>query len=175
MESQQYYPLTSSQHLIFLSWQFTTHKQIMNIPTSFLTDAQLDLDLLKKALEEAVQRNDAFGIRITKKGKDRVQYFTDRRVRTLETLDFTGKTHDEMEAFFYQVGRKKMPMYDQPLAKMYIVRAPDGSCGLFTCISHLILDSWAISMFYKDVMTLYLAYLNQGPMPKPLKSCEALM
>ncbi|MEA4888651.1 MAG: condensation domain-containing protein [Clostridiaceae bacterium] len=169
------YPLTPSQKLVFLSWQYTLHKQITNIPSSFFVDTPLDLSLMKKAAEEAIQRNDSFGLRITRQGKNRLQYYTEKKVLVLEIKDFSGKSEQEMETFFYKTGRKKMPMYDQPLAKIYIVKAPDGSCGVFSCICHLAMDFWAICMFYRDILSLYLAYQNQAPMPKPIRSSEILL
>lgn len=175
MESQKLYPLSPSQKLIFLAWQYTIHKQVPNIPTSCFLEDDLDLVILKNASEEAVKRNDAFAIRITKQGKDRMQYFSFRSVITLETIDFTGKKLKEMEDFFYKVGSTRIPIYDKPLAKIYIVKSPDGKSGIFSCISHLIMDSWAISMFYKDVLEVYFALKDSEPMPKLPPSYESAL
>jgi len=175
MEEQKLYDLSSAQRLNFMSWRYTLHKQIMNIPTSMLVEAPLDLDLLKKAVEEAIRRNDSFGVRITRRGKEVKQFFTDRKPLLLETLDFTGRTESEMDAFFQKTGEKAIPLYDQPLAKIYIVKAPDGACGLFTCICHLMMDTWAIGLFYKDVMAVYRSMKDGTPMPAPIMSSESVL
>lgn len=175
MEIQKLYPLSPSQNLIFLAWQYTIHKQVPNIPTSCFLEDDLDLAVLKSASEEAVKRNDAFGIRITKQGKEKMQYFLFRSVLTLETIDFTGKKAKEMEDFFYKVGSTKMPIYDKPLAKIYIIKSPDGKSGIFTCISHLIMDSWAISMFYKDILEVYFALKSNESIPRQLPGYESAL
>lgn len=175
MEERTYYPLSPAQLLNFMSWKYTFHKQIMNIPTSFLIEQQLDLAVLRKAVEEAVQRNDSFGIRIIKDGKESKQYFADRKLLLLETKDFTGKKVEEMNDFCYRIGVKKIPLYEQPLAKIYIIRSPEGFCGIYSCICHLMMDTWAISMFYKDIIAIYHALADNAPMPAPIRSCESVI
>ena len=107
MENRKTYPLTSSQMSIFMAWKYSFHKQVMNIPTSFLTDSPLDLDVLKKAAAEAVSRNDAFGIRITKQGKERVQYFTDRKVLVLEKLTLPARRLSRWKPFSTRLALQK--------------------------------------------------------------------
>lgn len=175
METQQMYPLTTAQHLNFMSWRFSFLKQIMNIPSSFFVDEPLDLMLLKKAAEEAVSRNDSFGMRVTKQGKEVMQYFTDRRVLCIEMKDFSGQKQETMEAFFYKTARTPFPLYDRPLAKIYIIRTPDGNAGLFTCICHLMMDAYALNMFYRDVVSVYMALRDNTPMPAPVRSCESVI
>jgi len=175
LEERKYYPLSPAQLLNFMSWKYTFHKQIMNIPTSFLIEKPLDLAILKKAVEEAVQRNDSFAIRITKDGKETRQYFTDRELLLLETKDFSGKTVEEMNDFFNRIGRKKVSLYEQPLAKVYIIQSPEGFCGIYSCVCHLMMDTWAISMFYKDIMSIYHALTDNAPMPAPIRSCESVI
>ncbi len=175
MDNPKLYPLTPSQLSIFLAWKYSFHKNVMNVPTSFFTSAELDLDLLKKAAAEGIRRNDAFAIRLTKSGKDRMQYFAEPAVSSLEIVDFSGQSPERMEQFFNKVGRIPMPLDNKPLAKIYIVRAPDRRCGMFMVVSHLILDSWAISMFYKDVCAVYFAMKNGTPMPKNPASCRSTL
>ncbi len=162
------YPLTPSQRSIFLAWKYSLLKQVMNIPTSVFIDAPLDLKILRQATEIAIQRNDSFAIRITESGKDHMQYFAEPAVVELDIVDFTGKTVDAMEKYFYKVGAKPLTLEDSPLARILVVKAPDGRSGIYSSISHLIMDSWAISMFYKDIITIYYSLLEGKPLPKPL-------
>jgi len=175
MEEPKLYPLTSAQLLNFMSWRYTFHKQIMNIPSSIFVDAPMDLEVLKKAAEEAVGRNDSFGIRVTKRGKETMQYFTDRKALVIEIIDFSGQTDAKMNEFFHRTGRKMIPVYDRPLAKIYIVRTPEGTAGIFTCICHLMMDTWAISMFYKDILAIYTSYTSGAPMPAPIRDFEPVV
>ena len=169
------YPLTPSQLSIFLAWRWSFHKQVMNVPISFLADGSLDLQIMKQAAAEAVVRNDAFGLRVTRAGKARVQYFGEPKAEILDIIDFTGKSDEMMEAFFYKVGSKPFKLYDRPLSRLYIIKAPDGRCGVFSCFSHLMMDAWGISLFFRDMMAVYASIKDGTPRPRPLRSFEKIV
>ncbi len=168
--NRTYYPLTYSQNVMLNVRKYCLFKQIMNIPTSVLIEAPMDLALLKKATEIAIQRNDSFAIRIAEQDKKFVQYFADHDVLTLEVKDFTGKTEEAMLKFFHKIGATPMKLEDAPLAHIYIVKTPDARYGLYSSIAHIIMDSWSISMFYKDVLAVYEALQNNADLPRPLPS-----
>lgn len=172
MQERKLYPLTPAQQLMFYAWRFTIYKQLMNIPTTCLTIEPLDLNVLKKAASLAIQRNDVFGLRLTREDKKSFQYFTDRAVLALEIIDFSDKSMAEMDRYLYKIGATSARVYEQPLASVYIIKTPDGKSGIFSCINHLIMDSWAITMFYKDIWEIYYALQNNEPLPKPLPDYE---
>jgi hypothetical protein len=148
---------------------------VNNIATSVLAEPPLDLDSLRRAAEEGIERNDSFGVRIARRGKQVMQYFGERRPLVLETRDFTGQTDADMEAFFQKVARKPLPLYESPLAKIFVVRAPNGATGLFTCVSHLAMDTWAIQLYYRDVFQIYFARAESVPLPEPILPFEELV
>lgn len=170
MSEPTLYPLSQTQQLNIWSQTFSTHKQLNNIATSLLVEAPLDLDVLMRSVKEAIARNDSFGIRLTRRRGKPMHYFGPRGVLALETVDFLHRSDADLDAFFDKVARTPLPLFDKALAKVYIVRAPDGACGLFTCVSHLAMDTWAIHLFYRDVFGLYFAHLDgtappEGPLP----------
>jgi len=175
MGEHELYPLSQTQQLNLWSRMFTIHKQVNNIATSALAESPLDLGGLRRAAEEGIERNDSFGVRIVKRGKQVMQYFGERRALVLETRDFTGRTDAAMQAFFEKVARKPLPLYESPLAKVFVVRAPDGATGLFTCVSHLAMDTWAIHLFYRDVFQIYFARVESVPLPEPILPFEELV
>lgn len=168
--NRTFYPLTYSQNVMLNVRKYCLFKQIMNIPTSVLIEAPMDLDLLKQATEIAISRNDSFAIRIAEQDKKMVQYFAENAVLTLEIKDFSKSKLETMEKFFHKVGATPMKLEDSPLAHVYIIKAPDGRCGLFSSVAHIIMDSWSISMFYKDVMAVYESLQSDTPLPKAMPS-----
>lgn len=174
MEERTFYPLTPSQLSIFLSRKYSMHKSIINIPTSLVVKEAMDLNLLEDAVRKAVLRWDSFGIRLVK-DKEPKQYFSSREAQSIERLDFTGKSREEMEKTFLKLGAKKLEIYEAPMARFYILKTPEGYGGIFSVINHLIMDSWAISMFYKDCMEIYYALFNGKEMPKDVKPYEEVL
>lgn len=175
MESRTYYPLTPSQMAMFFARKYALKKSVVNIPTSMIVHDKLDLDVLEEAALEAIQRWDSFGIRLIKDGQAAKQYFTTPEVESIERLDFTGKSREEMEETFEKLGSKKLEAYDKPMARIYLVTTPEGYGGVFTVISHLILDSWAISSFYKDLMEIYYHKMGKGDYPKDVVPYEEVL
>lgn len=169
------YPLSTSQQTLFLARKFSVHKSVINVATSIILHRALDMEILSKALQTAVDRWDAFGIRLVKEGKDARQYFTKRAYLSLSVLDYSGRTVGEMEEFFKKEAKRKLEIYDAPLARFYLVTTPKGDSGIFSVISHLIMDSWAINFFYKDVLDIYHSLENALPLPKEMRSYESVL
>ena len=160
---------------IFYSRKYAIKKSVINIPTSLIVHESLDMDVLEEAMKEAIKRWDSFGIRLTKEGDMAKQYFTEREVETIKRLDFSNKTREEMEDSFKKIGSKKLDIYNKPMARMYLVTTPEGYGGVFSVISHLIMDSWAISSFYRDFMEIYYSKMGQGEYPKDVTPYEQIL
>ncbi len=175
MNQKVFYPLSNSQSTLFLSRKYSIQKSITNVPTSFIIHESLDMDVLDEATKEAIGRWDSFGIRLTKESGITKQYFDVRDVISLLRLDFSGKTREEMESTFKKLGSKKMGIYNEPMAKIYLIKTPEGYGGIFSVISHLIMDSWAISSFYKDLMSIYYHKMGQGDYPKDVVPYEEVL
>jgi hypothetical protein len=169
------YPLTPSQGLTVMNRQWCIHRNVVNIPTSIIVDASLDLDLLEEAVRLAVGRWDSFGIRIIKNGKQWQQYFAEPALISLKRKDFQGQHQAEMDKFFHREGSKVLPLVESPMAKIWVFADPDGHSGVFSVINHLILDSWAIGNFYADVMGVYKSLASGHPLPKAPVSYEGVM
>lgn len=175
MDDRIYYPLTPSQQAIFLQRKYAIHKSVINVPTSIILKEALHPDMLEEALKQAVARWDSFGIRIVKDKELPKQYFNAPSVESIERLDFTRKSRQDMERTFSKLATKKLEIYEAPMARFFVVTTPEGYGGIFAVISHLIMDSWAISMFYKDVFQIYYALKDGKPYPKPVKPYEEIL
>ncbi|NLB20583.1 MAG: hypothetical protein GX829_07130 [Clostridium sp.] len=175
MESKTYYPLSPGQLAIFYSRKYAIRKSVINIPTSLIIHESMDLDILEKAMKEAINRWDSFGIRLVKEGKIAKQFFGKREVESIERLDFTNKSREEMESALKKLGSKKLEIYDNPMARMYLLTTPEGYGGIFTVISHLIMDSWAITSFYRDLLEIYYSKLGKGEYPEDVVPYEEVL
>lgn len=175
MDSHKYYDLTPGQKLLLYSQSFTVHKQINNIFTLTLVEKKLDFNLLKKAIEQAYEQNDAFRLRITKLNRKVKQYFTDKEELDIKMLDFSGQTEENMDKCLHRFAKKPIRIYNKPMTRVFLVRSWNGLNGIYFGVSHLILDSWGICVFLQYVMEVYEALKNETPMPTPLNSLETLL
>ena len=174
MSERQLYGLTPSQQAIFLQRRFSMNKACVNIPTTILLNQKLDHDLLEDAIRTAIGRWDSFGLRLTKAGKEIKQYFGERSCQGIFREDFTGKP-EAMAKFIDKKAKKAIKIMESPMVVFYILTTPEGNTGMFSIYSHMMMDSWAISMFYKDVVDIYYAKLEGQPLPKPVRDYEPLL
>ena len=175
VEGTTTYPLSSSQQTLFLARKFSLHKSVINGVTFVILRSSLDMDNLFMALRIAIERWDAVGIRMVREGKTVKQYFTERVYESLVVKDFSKGTFSEMEEFFKKEASRKMQIYNKPMARFYLITTPKGESGIYSVISHLIMDSWAISFFYKDVLDIYYSLMNARPFPKEMRSYESVL
>lgn len=172
---EKYYDLTAAQQILFFSQKYTIHKQVNNICSSILIDEKLNFDTLRKAVVKAYERNDSLRVRIVKVGKDMKQYFAEFEEPYIEYLDFRGKSFEAMEKKLYKIAHKPVTVFGKSMSKVYLIHSYDGKCGIYFVVSHMILDSWAITTFFKDVLSIYDSLTKGVDMPRPLAPFEPLL
>lgn len=170
-----YYDFSSGQNLLSLNQKFNFNKQCNNICTTVLFDKKLDFNVLTQAIEIAYERNDALRVRITKVGKKDQQYFADSGLQEIELLDFNGQTQEAMDMALKKLARKRITYKDKPLSRIYLLISFDGKTGVYFINSHMILDSWGVNVFYKDLFEVYEALVRESDLPKPIASYEKLL
>ena len=170
-----FYGMTAAQNILFYSQKFTLHKQVNNIFTLMLLERPLDFNILRRAIGQAYVQVDALRIRLKKVDKRVVQYFLPAVEPTIGMLDFTGKTQEQMDRHLYHLASKPFYLLNRPLSRMWVVRSPDGLCGIYLGVSHMIMDSWAICMLMKHVMDLYRAEAAEAEPPRPPAQHELLL
>lgn len=172
---REYYDLTFAQRVLFYSQKYTLYKQVNNVATLALTDQRLDLDILVEAIKKAVERNDCFNIRFVKVKGEEKQYFAEYEEPSVESLDFEGKTREVMDKELLKIAKKRVTKNEKPMYKIHIICSPEGTHGVYFVVSHMILDSWGITTFFKEIFAIYSALKNGTDMPKPLYAYEELL
>ena len=64
MKNEKLYDIIPSQDCMYLMHKFSLHKQMAQIPTSFLIGMQVDFELLQKALDMVLPKFDGFNMRL---------------------------------------------------------------------------------------------------------------
>ena len=173
--NRNYYDFSFAQRVLFFSQKYTLHKQVNNIATLAVTDQKLDLPILTQAIKRAVQRNDSFNIRFESVKGEPKQYFSEYEEPIIGSLDFEGITREAMDKELLKIAKKRVTKNGKPMYKIYIICSPEGTHGIYFVVSHMILDSWGITTFFKDILAVYSALKSGTEMPKPLYSYEELL
>lgn len=97
------YPLTVAQKFHTYYQNFCPKKEVLNIGTSLTIEAELDIDMLKKAIYKAYERCDSMRLRFAADKEGTLyQYVVDKEDRDIEYVDFSAKPW------------KKLPGYEIP-------------------------------------------------------------
>lgn len=170
---KRFYDLTPSQELSVLNRRWSVHKSVVNVATSFIVEEELHLPLFEEAVRRSIQRWDAFGLRFVKAGGRVTQYFGARDCLSLRREHFHSR--EDMERRFGALASKPLPLVRSPQATFVVFTTPEGHTGLFSVMSHLIMDAWAVSMFYLDVLGIYWALTHREPLPPEPERYEPIL
>ena len=86
------YGLIPSQQTMYMMVRFSFHKQLVQVPTSFSVDRDIDFDLLTRAFNIEIERNDSLRLRFVKQDKEIKQYFLpEYKVDMVEVKHFASK------------------------------------------------------------------------------------
>ena len=168
-KSREYYPLTSSQNMIFSTSQSTLSVRLAKKCSTLVlvfewNDTLADENLIKQAAQVLIDRNDSFRVRIERGlfGKHR-QY-----INQTETPEFGEKsfsTDEEYEAWLAQAYQIIMPVFNVPLYKFVIVKRPNGKMAFWIAMHHIMSDGYSHRLTHDYFSAYYLALQEGKPIP----------
>ena len=166
------YPLTVAQKFHFYYMDFCPKKEVLNIGTSLTIGADLDFDVLKRAIGEAYERCECLKVHFFKdKDGTWYQYVCQNAVMEIGSEDFSGKTMEEAEAVLQSWTQVPFTKEDAPLSRIVMIRMPDGYQGVYFLVDHRIMDAQSMICFLKDIIEIYCHNMYEGvAYPKEMAS-----
>ncbi|MBQ6543713.1 MAG: hypothetical protein IJL77_04920, partial [Clostridia bacterium] len=170
--SNEIYRFTPAQEMIHFMLKYSFfHKQVIQIPASITVKRKINFDIMQKALEKEIERNDCMRLRFMKKGGMK-QYFEDSvKIGKIPVMNF--KSDDEQEKFFTADAQKPIKFLKGETYRIYFYNTADGRNGIYINVIHLAMDAPAVFVFFADLLAVYEALEGGSDMPKPLGSYEA--
>ncbi len=163
------YEFSPSQEATVYQQDFCLHKNVDQVPVYMIFNREMDWDLLTKAVNVEIERNDCLRLRFLKTGHGRRECFLpEYQIPQIPVHDFTGKSKEEMLEGLGLIASKPIRYLKGETFVIHFFRAFDGRYGIFLCISHLAMDIAAVFVFFKDLIEVYESLASNTPMPKPL-------
>lgn len=165
------YPLTTPQQfMLFMSMQYGENYPVNNIGSGYYWQGEMDFALMKKAVEQAVERCDTMRLRFVPDEQYKVlQYITEKSEMKIETLDYSGMTLEEAHEKLLEFSRTPVLMFLQEIHTIRLMKLAEGYNGIFMKLNHLAMDAFSVKVFLRDIMEIYLHYLKGTPYPKPMR------
>ncbi len=165
------YPISNSQKMMFLmSLKYGSGYPVNNIGCGYYWQGELDVDIMKESIYEAIERCDTMRLRFTMEKKLNLhQYVTEKSELVVEEWDYSQLTYDQAEDILTKISRQKIPMYECELHRIAIVKFRDGYHGLFLKLQHLAMDAYSVKIFLNDIIEIYNSKTKGTAYPKPMR------
>ncbi len=165
------YPISASQNMMYLlSILYGAGYPINNIGSGYYWKGEMDFDVMKESIYEAISRCDTMRLRFTRQSKLKIlQYLNDKCELEVETWDLSDMTTEEAHNKLQSFSRQLIPYMECDLHKIALVKLPEGYHGIFMRLQHLAMDAYSAKIFLTDILEIYLHKTKGTAYPKPMR------
>lgn len=150
------YPLTEAQKLHFYCLKYCPKKQVLNIGSSLTIEIDLDWEVLRESIKEAIARCEGMRLRFAhdKEGNE-YQYVVKEDNSEIAHFDFYGWKMEDAEAKMREWTEIPFERYDASMHRIVMIRLPNGFQGTYVCVDHMTMDAQSLILFYRDIIEIY--------------------
>jgi hypothetical protein len=170
------YGLSPAQDVCYLQCKYSLYKRVINILSSTTFKEELDFELLGKAYELLVKRNDCLRIKFFKKKGQLMQFFAgadEVKFKEIPVLSFGTK--EEQDDFIHKIRKKPIDYLHGVVIEPYFIKTYDNRYMIFFKVCHLVLDIYGIRIMFQDLMDIYESMKNGTELPAPTASFEEIL
>lgn len=159
---QENYPLSLQQERVLYVSLLNQESPIWNRLSCKRILGQLDIDALQNTLLQLIKRHAALGIRIRKKGKQYVQYFTCNHIAKITELDFSNfspaEANVKLKEFTHNENKIPIQLLDSDLFEVKYIKLPEDESALILKLHHIISDATTLQIIWGDIRKIYNSY-----------------
>lgn len=151
MNNVIYHPLSHPQRRIWYTEMMQQGTSFANLCAIMkLKSCSVNIELLKKAVNLAIQNNEALRIRIVHGDSGVQQYVAEYQETDLELIQGSN-----IEEWFERQSRTPFALFNSPLSYFALVKYSEGSYGYFIKLHHVIADGFSFSILNKQIVEYY--------------------
>ncbi len=147
------YELTNAQKNIWNTELFYNGSNINNICAIINVSEKLDFNILKKAIDLTVEKNDNFHINFEIKDGHLYQSFDNIPNYTIDLVELQNES--ELNKLERKMKNHIFNILNADLFEIKMFKYPNSSGGAIINIHHLIADSWTIGLLAEEVINKY--------------------
>ncbi len=154
-QNYEYYPLTHPQKGIWYTEKLYPNTSIGIIAATLKIQGDVDYDLLEKAINYAIKKNDTFRIKIVEIEGNPYQFITPFKYQSIELVDFSDCAIEEMYEWDTKQAQTPLDINNLEFLKFYFIKMGKNYGGFFIKIHHILADAWSIIILANEVMKFY--------------------
>ncbi len=140
-----------------------------NIPGAIRIKGKLNIEILKKVLNEIVNRHEILRTNFISINNSIKQFIHKKRYPTLEIQYFknleSNKIEDEIQKSINIESQYLFDLEKDCLIRVILYKINDSEFVLFLNKHHIISDGWSFSVLFKEITILYKAFLSSRNSP----------
>ena len=166
------YPLTPAQMVQMYTLGASPTDEVVNIGTGQYFRNEMNVSVLREALNRAVQRSEAMRLRLWQDPEtgELWQYVMPYKNKYFEYYVFSALKEETATEIMKKWTSQPFDTYRDELFRIVIVSMPKGYNGYYLNVHHVCADSGSVIAFTKDVMEIYCSLLYGTPYPSPTTS-----
>ena len=168
------YPLTPEQEHVWLIHHLADNAFYLNISHAYLMQGQLDVLVLKEAVNEIIRRHENLRTRFPEAdGRPEAVIALSLRI-SLPVVDLTSIVEEQRKEQLKEFMRgsicRQFDVMNGPLVRGNVYKLAEQEHALLITIHHLVTDRLSYDVFTRELAVLYKAFLERRPSPlAPLK------
>lgn len=169
MKGKLCYELSPAQSVPYLQCRYTLFKRVINIISSITLSEDVDFELMEKAYNLVVERNDCLRIKFFKQKGELKQYFLEKKpYKKISVVKY--ETKEKFDAFLKKYKKHAIKYLNGTVIEPNFIKTHDGKNMILLKVCHLVLDVYGIFVIFKDLLDVYNALKNGTELPpRPAK------
>ena len=155
-------PLSFSQQRMWLLDQLEPDTPTYNISNALRLSGTLEVEALKRSIEEIVSRHEALRTTFAAVDGEPVQVISPAMDTRLPVEDLSGQPKAEREAEAKRLAleekRRPFDLERGPLVRTKLVRLDQEEHVLLVTMHHVVSDGWSLGVFWRELGALYEAF-----------------
>lgn len=156
-QQMDYYRLTHTQKSMWDIEKKYPNTSMENIGGVAIIKGELNLDILRKAIQIFIKRNDGLRLRVREKEEEVYQYIYPYEPEKIDCMDFSNSTNpkEEFEKWSNHTFKIPFKLEDCDLYHFSLFKISNKEGGLLLRIHHIICDGWSTSIIQKGIIETY--------------------
>jgi amino acid adenylation domain-containing protein len=164
-------PLSYSQQRLWFLCQLDSGNQAYSLPAVLRLRGDLQVDTLSRALDEIVRRHEVLRTGFREIDGEPVQVISPNNNVGVEQIDLSGLPLDQREDRMRELVAIQIQLpFDLTSGQLFrssLYKMGSDEHILCLLMHHIASDGWSISVFLRELIVLYDAFLHRRPSPLP--------
>jgi len=165
------FPLSFAQARLWILDQLQPGNPAYNIPATLPLRGPVDVEVLRRSLNEVLRRHDALRTTFTAIDGKPAQIIATEQEVAFAQVDLRSRmgfaSAENVGNFIYQESRQSFDLEKGPLLRATLARIGANDHLLMLVMHHIVSDGWSMSILNAEISKIYMAFLRNEPSPLP--------